>query len=152
MFPQELLDGFVKIITRSITKKGIYPFPVMHLDGKGVFHVGVLDLKPEQCFDLFWSIVCRGECSAIIMGLDRFTKPGQGTEFNDVLTVVCWWDDPKVTWKATHRVGVINYQHEPRIVRPIDWGNAHWNKQLTFELEKTRPLLKIPTMYAPVVP
>jgi hypothetical protein len=59
------------------------------------------------------------------------------------LTCLCWWDDPEVNWGRSFRTGVINYQYEPRIVRPWDWDNAFWNAIITDEAKRTRPEFRI---------
>jgi len=77
-----------------------------------------------------------------MLGLDRTTKPGQGTEFADVLTCVLW-DAQKdeftaKEWREWLKIGVINYQNEPRIVRPIDWDNEYWNGRFKEELDNIK--------------
>jgi hypothetical protein len=144
-FPQELLDKFVNHVNVTMDKRGVYPTPVMYRDLDDGLNVSALlsDMSPRQCLEYFWSIPCLAQGKAVIMGIDRFTQPGQGTEFRDVLTLFLWWDDPAITWYDSYKVGVINYQNKPRIVRPIDWDNAFWNKQLIHELRSTRPRYKI---------
>jgi len=58
-------------------------------------------------------------------GISQFQD--EGTEFDDVLTCL-YWDG------ASIHSGVINYQHEPRIVRPIDWENLFWNFTMAKEI------------------
>ena len=42
-----------------------------------------------------------------------------------------------------YKFAVINYQHEPRIVRPTDYNNEFWNNQLRAELFQFIPALKL---------
>jgi hypothetical protein len=62
----------------------------------------------------------------IIFGVDRYTKPGQGTKYADVLTIF-WWQGGR---EGNHgfRFGVVNYRPPPHtIIEPIDWDNTFWN-------------------------
>ncbi len=60
-----------------------------------------------------------------------------------MLTCLYWWDDPEINWGRSLKVGVINYQNEPRIVRPWDWGNVFWTAQVLREAKATRPPFRI---------
>ena len=46
-------------------------------------------------------------------------------------------------WDTSFRIGVINYQHSPRIVRPFDFANEYWIEQMTAELRYRRPLMRM---------
>ena len=62
----------------------------------------------------------------LIFGVDRFTKPGQGTKYADVLTIF-WWQRERDDDHG-FRFGVVNYRPPPHaIIEPIDWNNAFWN-------------------------
>lgn len=62
-----------------------------------------------------------------IFGIDRFTKPGQGTSLGDLVA------GHHLTRGGT-RPFIIEYQHDPRIVKPICWDNPFWNAGLNAEL------------------
>ncbi len=138
-----LVEEFERMVAVGIDENGVYPHPGMILDIDGKLIVCALDLKPDEIFQWFWNAVTIENAQEVIFGLDRSTKPGQGTEFNDVLTCCHWREDladgesPK--WSRAFRIGVINYQYEPKIVRPIDWDNEFWKKQMGAEVRQFTP-------------
>lgn len=63
----------------------------------------------------------------LIFGVDRYTKPGQGTKFKDVVSVF-WWQGERLNEHHGWRFGVVNYRPPPHtIIEPIDWHNTFWN-------------------------
>jgi hypothetical protein len=127
--PEEL---FYDYATMSIDEKGIFPQPGIIIRADGSTEISALALPPMEIFKWFWREVENG-ADHILFGLDRHTKPNQGTKYRDVLTCVHYTRLPE-----SFRVGVINYQHDPRIVDPMDWDNAFWQAQLSKELRLTR--------------
>ncbi|MDB6174233.1 MAG: hypothetical protein JWL59_3544 [Chthoniobacteraceae bacterium] len=73
----------------------------------------------------------------IIFGWDRFSQDGQGTEFPDLLSVHHW------RYGVGWRFGVINYQFEPLIIRPIEWDHPFWSPRLNFETMRNLKALGI---------
>jgi len=62
----------------------------------------------------------------IVFGVDRYTKPGQGTKYRDVLTVFSWHSE-RFNEIYGWRFGVVNYRPPPNaIIEPIDWNNPFW--------------------------
>ena len=61
-----------------------------------------------------------------------------------MLTCVHWKEgmDGKA-WGDAFRIGVINYQHAPRIVRPLDFSNQFWVEQMTREAAHFRPHARV---------
>lgn len=63
----------------------------------------------------------------VIFGVDRYTQPGQGTKYRDVLTVF-WWQGERLNEDFGWKFGVVNYRPPPRTrIEPIDWDNEFWN-------------------------
>lgn len=142
----KLVEHFEKYIASVIDKKGIWPHAMVVEKADGTMSMHALDLNPDQCWMHFINATTLDKAvSAAIMGLDRTTRPGQGTEFADVLTCVLYEPSPALEYRVRDqfRFGVINYQHEPRIVRPMDWNNEFWNRQLRAELSSFLPPLVI---------
>jgi hypothetical protein len=133
----DVVKAFHDMASISIDERGIYPLPMVAMLKGGAMEVSYLDLPPRDAMGTFVRKIVKREVDAIMFGLDRSTKPGQGTEFADVLTCALWgggeWSEPG-GWRGRIRVGVINYQHEPRIVRPIDWDNEFWNGKVIEEM------------------
>lgn len=140
----DILKEFCDYAARAIDGEGIYPFPGFCMMPDGKLEIAALAIGPDGCFQWFWEKVaneCAAEC---IFGLDRETRDGQGTEFGDVLTCVYWKDglDGK-PWNTSFRIAVLNYQHSPRIVRPLDWDNTFWKKQMHAEVLSHAPSHRI---------
>ena len=134
----DLVNDFEQMIKIVIDEKGVYPQQGIVLTFDDKLEINALALKPDQIFNWFWDNVCNKSAKEVIFGLDRSTKEGQGTEFADVLTC-CHWSEKFIesegTWGSAFRIGVINYQNAPRIVRPMDWNNEFWKKTMSEELE-----------------
>ncbi len=140
-----LVEMFEHVISLSIDERGVYPQQGIVMNFKDELQINALALTPEEIHRWFWGEVSAG-ASEVIFGLDRTTKEGQGTEFSDVLTCCHWSEafiDENVNWGQAFRIGVINYQNEPRIVRPMDWDNEFWKKQMTKEILAFRPPFRI---------
>jgi hypothetical protein len=146
----EIIDMFEKYIATSIDEKGIYPNPMISLDLDGKITVAALALNAEPSIQEFMNQICFKSSREAILGLDRITREGQGTEFGDVLTCFYWKDrsaedlpEAEKSWDKWFKVGVINYQHEPRIVRPIDWNNKFWSERLAIEIKSLKPAFRV---------
>jgi hypothetical protein len=62
----------------------------------------------------------------IIFGIDRYTRPEQGTKYADVLTVF-WWNGEH-TKNYGFRFGIVDYVPPPdTVIEPINWDNPFWN-------------------------
>jgi hypothetical protein len=116
------------MVSQAIDADGIYPHPAAVLDHQGGVSVMSLALPPTDTLRTVVRAAFATNTSELIFGMDRVTQPGQGTEFKDVFAAA--WFRKGQGWK----VGVINYQHAPRIVRPWDWDNAFWISAVTSEL------------------
>lgn len=121
-----LVDRFFEYVANMIDETGVFPHPGMALQDDGALTIAAL-MDETSAYSWFWDQVRNR--NEVVMGMDRYTRPGQGTVFADVLTCCHWSPASKQT-----RVGVINYQHEPRIVRPWDWGNQFWSERVLKEL------------------
>lgn len=137
-----LVDEFYAYATNMIDVKGIYPFPGMAVNQAGGMQIAAL-CEPDLAFKWFWDQITLHQAKECIIGLDRTTREGQGTEFADVLTCVHWAEAEDKKWSESFRIGVINYQHEPRIVRPFDFENEYWSKYMTGEVASCRPPARV---------
>jgi len=142
------VEAYVGLLERVLDEKGIHPhgmgFPLKG-DGVEVFYLAT---GPGESAQFFWQVVGMAAPDKIrkdvLWGWDMVTLPGQGTEFADAYVFVHWTRVPgmKLASREAFRVGVINYQHEPRIVRPVDWDNEYWtNWALEFLAHNHPPFL-----------
>jgi hypothetical protein len=114
-------------LPQIITEEGFPNAPIWSLNHTGeLTYIAVHGLSPEQIINVAHDILADLSCKEIVFAIDRFTKPGQGTKYDDVLTIY-WWYGPHEA-HAGWRFGVVNYkQGDPPIIEPIDWDNEFWN-------------------------
>lgn len=147
-----LPDIYAESVANVIDERGVYPHQAMALRTDGSLRMMALDTDVHEWSRLFWNEVqgLNGQNAEVIFGLDMSTRPNQGTEFADALVLVHWTHDPdkKLADPSCFKTGVINYQHEPRIVRPIDWNNEHWQHWMQSWLQSTRPPFLVRTQKA----
>ena len=149
MIPEQLINSAMRWVECTVKSGGVNHFCLfLERENQRKLNVCALDLQPQECIGFFWEQITFAKCSAIVMGLDRYANPNQGTEFDDLYTLFCWWDDPKLKYHESVKVGVINYQKEPLIVRPIDWDNAYWNPIMLRELKQHCPRSAVRVRYA----
>lgn len=141
---KDMTKEFFEYVECMIDGRGVYPHPAFARMLDGTIEVAALALGPQDVFRWFWDKVSVEGAAECMFGLDRTTKEGQGTEFADVLTC-CYWKDglDGRTWDKSFRIAVINYQPEPRIVRPLDWDNEFWKQRLAAELASYAPLARL---------
>lgn len=116
---KDLTEVLFGLVESSVDEEGVYPQHCVFTDKEGQMTLLALAVSGEQAINVAVEKVKSGEAVELVVGIDMWTKEGQGTEFADVI-VVCHFKDGNV------RVGVIDYQNEPRIVRPLRWDNEHW--------------------------
>lgn len=133
---------------KSVEQKGYYPFPMIVFKDGGLIEVYAIDLPVDATLRQFVIATIERNVRFAFLGLDRTTKPGQGTEFADILTVFTYERAPEFQAEFLirdqyRRCAVLNYQFEPRIIRPFDWENKYWTEQMLAELHFRLPNAKI---------
>lgn len=124
---KSLPEIFFGLVSSSIDERGVYPHQAIVKRGGGKLDMMSLDVHPNQAAEIVLTLVNRGAVAEAIFALDRSAMPGQGTTLGDLVA-------------GAHFVGgefkpfVIEYQHEPRIVKPMEWNNAVWNAMVTKEI------------------
>ena len=130
---QTLVEQYLSVVENAIDEEGVYPQWGIVKNTEGLISVEALAIDAPEIYQWFWRQVCENQAAEIVFGLDRKTLPGQGTEFADCITI-CHWEYVQRKWATSYKVGVLNYQNEPRIVRGIDWNNSFWQEQFSAEL------------------
>jgi len=97
----------------------------------GALTMTALMLNPEQVYLQILNTLIRDQPDELIFGMDRYCKEGQGTTLKDC--IAGFWI---VMASASCAPFIIEYQDEPRIVKPIQWDNANWNQMLLLELRR----------------
>lgn len=123
-----VIETFNQMISMVIDENGIYPHQMVSRKGEAVRITALAVDNAGQAVSKAWEEINDG-ADELAFGVDMSTRPGQGTEFADALVLGHFTrqSGKKTTNPDCWRIGVINYQNEPRIVRDIDWENSHWN-------------------------
>lgn len=125
--PLDLLKAYYVHISHSIDEKGVYPHQMMCEDGDGKLGVYALMLnKPEEVLRAVLKALMEHKPKQLIYGMDRYCKPGQGTTLGDCIAGGYWNGE---AWRPY----IIEYQHEPRIIKPMDFDNAFWKRSVKAE-------------------
>ncbi len=122
-----LVAYYEKMLPKFIDPEGFSHPPMLGLKHTGELVMAAPFVPQELMFDTAQRmLIANLEFKEVVFAVDRFTKPGQGTKYDDVLTVF-WWYGP-YEQNYGFRFGVINYKKtEPVIIEPIDWNNEFWN-------------------------
>lgn len=136
----EVISVFNTMASGAVGEKGIFPLPMVAKNKDGVLEVSAMAVGTDEIMSAFLKKIVKRQVDVIMVGRDCWTKPGQGTEFKDVLVCLLWsaksdWTE-QGEWKKWFRVGVVNYQPEPMLVRPIDWRNDFWTRTMLKEIEE----------------
>ena len=125
--PKPLPELYHDLVSSSIDENGIrIPHGVI-IAGDGTMTMLALAVPPSQGYDVMLAQWQKLQGKEMIFAFDRFTMEGQGTTLGDLMAGhYCSRDGT--------RPFIIEYQHDPRIVKPIAWENAHWNAALNGEL------------------
>jgi hypothetical protein len=93
-----------------------------------------LALEPEEAYTAMLQMIVTEEAEEAVFALDRFTKPGQGTKYADLLAGHYYERNRgEMQWRPF----IIEYQIEPRVFEPVDYTNQFWTAALTIELRRT---------------
>lgn len=136
---EPLTKTYFDMIERIIDEDGVYPHQGMVRKKGDKLEMHSLAVDIPTLIKHFWNQL--GEAEEVIYGIDMTTRLNQGTRYADALVLAHWTRDPgkKLSDPSLLRVGVINYQDEPRIVDPIDWDNNHWDHWVRAVFPKYRP-------------
>jgi len=147
---QDIKTMFYNYVASTIDKEGVYPYPAMWrmLDKKIltdgcpeedalVLNVGAMDLKPHQVVLHLLRQRLEG-ATELIYGIDRSTRPNQGTTLSDVLTCGYW--STNTGWQ----IGVIEYNvsNQGKTVLPWNWNNTFWTDTVLAEINHHEQTIK----------
>lgn len=121
-----LPDQFHDWISAAIDADGVSQQGLI-VDGDDRLIVFALHVPVPQAYQIMVAQFQALRGKEAIFGVDRFTKPDQGTTLGDLVA------GHHLT-RAGTRPFIIEYQHDPRIVKPICWDNPFWNAGLNAEL------------------
>lgn len=122
-----LPEIYYDLVSNSIDENGIeIPHGVI-IAGDGSMTMVALAVPSSPGYDFMLAQWQKLEGKEMIFAFDRYCKEGQGTSLGDAIA------GHYCTREGT-RPFIIEYQHAPRIVKPIQWDNAFWNAALNSEL------------------
>lgn len=122
-----LPEMYFDIVAGMIDEAGVYPHQGIWKGADGKLSLMSMDLHPNQAAEMVLRLVKSRKAVEAIFGLDRTAMPDQGTTLGDLVAGVHFVGGER-------RPFVIEYQHAPRIVKPIDFGNDIWNAMLLREV------------------
>jgi hypothetical protein len=109
--------GFERPLLLASHHDGQITMAVMAIPGDQIFH--------HACHHFLTDLTVK----ELIFCVDQYTKPNQGTKYDDAL-IVFWWAG-EYTEDYGFRFGVINYRPPPNLlIEPIDWNNAYWTEKM----------------------
>lgn len=124
-----LAETFHKVIEGSVGPEGVFPHHCLWMKN-GNLSMGALMLaEPRQIYATVMLTMIQELPDELIFGIDRFCLKGQGTTLLDCVAGAHYRDDQ---WHPF----IIEYQHHPRIVMPIDWKNEFWCVGIMLEISK----------------
>jgi hypothetical protein len=125
---QPLTETFHAWLSSTIDEEGVSIPYGLALGGDDALTVFALALPVGQAYSVMLTTWALKRPREIIFAFDRFTKPGQGTTLGDLVA------GHHFVAGQPSRPFIVEYQHNPRIVQPIDWENSFWNNALAGEL------------------
>jgi len=123
-----LPEIYQRLIGSSIDANGVYPHHCLWRKNGKVSMAALALPRPRQVLATVVLTMIQELPDELIYGLDRFCLPGQGTTLRDCIAGAHYCGDK---WRPF----VIEYQHEPRIVKPIAWDNEFWNCSVGHDIE-----------------
>jgi hypothetical protein len=117
---KSLPELFRLLVAAAIDEDGVYPHQAVVRYADGRTECLALGLSGEMVCHFVVGKAYHADVTEVIYGVGRFARTGQGTRFADVVAGAYF--QRELGWRPL----VIEYQHAPRIIRPIDWANRHW--------------------------
>lgn len=140
---RDIFRGFIESI---IDEKGMEVSHGIAMTKDGGIEIVVMMCDPGRCYEwLLCTIASRQDIVEVMIGIDRYTKPGQGNEFADVIGGVHWRRVGQM--KGIMRPFIIDYKFgPPKVVRDVSYRNSFWNQVL--EQEHKSAVLSIRRKFA----
>lgn len=123
----QVLESFWELNRMSVDAEGIAIPHCVYSNAEGGLTAAALALPPAEIYVQVARFLVRDRPDELVFGIDRFTKPGQGIETADALSVSHWVNG---RW----RFGMIAYCFSAARFDAINWGYAYWNQMLANEM------------------
>lgn len=121
----ELMEIYHNLTSQSIDEKGIFPHNALLRRGGSIEAIGFAVEAPLAAQSLR-SIMKENKPDEVVYGFDR-----HGGEQGTMLDLVAGAHWNGEVWRPF----IIEYQHEPRIVKPTNYGHEAWNMIIAVEVD-----------------
>ena len=128
MSDKSLTEIYHSAISAFIDSKGVYPHKAIGLSHDNKIDMMAFMVRPEQVLELVAKAIRSKQYRELIWSMDRSCSAGQGTTLGDCVAGY-YWDG------ENYKPFIIEYQHDPRILKDIQWDNPAWNEMLKNDLE-----------------
>jgi hypothetical protein len=129
----ELVQQVLSLAVRSIEANGVFPTPAGFRKRDGQLEIYSFACDGSEALQRAVERARSGELEELVLLVDQYTKPGQGTSLDSALIVF------HRNLGGTARIGVLEYSHneggEPTVL-PLDWNNAFWTNAYAKVLAK----------------
>jgi hypothetical protein len=122
----DIVEMIHRNIAGMIDDEGVFPHQMIVLKKDGSVTMLSLSVNPPSMFKEMARWKAMPDTAELVFGLDRFCLPDQGTTLGDCVACLHW---DGILW----RTFIVEYQNEPRIVKPVDRDNAWWNATMRRE-------------------
>ncbi len=138
---QKLIQSYMVIVKSHVNEEGIYPHIFISKTDKEKLVIGFIDMTKtrdiwRQLMKIWKHPTNSGKVVEMIFGMDRTSKSGQGTLYDDCLPFIY---ANQTDGNLKLKVGVINYdvkkigtEIDP-VDEKIDWDNPLWTSRLIEE-------------------
>jgi len=117
-----LIEQYEKTIPNWMNEQGVYPTPAIIRLNDEKLEFAAMAIEVPEVIPYAIKTCKRPEVAELIVALDTFTQPGQGTTLDSCLILF-----HLVRGQPT-QIGVLEYSWnggEP-VTKPADWDNAFW--------------------------
>lgn len=145
---EEIVRQFQLYLKECIGQHGFFPLPMMVLSGDGKLDPVELNMSDRGAMNTFCRAASHENTKATIVGIDRKISEDQAhrqrLETTDFLTV-CLYERASVAIVQSIRVrdmfkfGVVEYNFQPRLIRPVRWDNLYWIDSMKSQLNMYIP-------------
>ena len=119
----ELVQQVLSLAVRSIEENGVYPTPAGFRKRDGQLELYSFACSGTEALQRAVKRAQSGELEELVLLVDQFTKPDQGTTLDSALIVF------HRNLAGVARIGVLEYSYndgKDPVVLPLNWNNAFW--------------------------
>lgn len=131
---KNLPEMYHGVISSFIDEKGVFPHQAIGLTHEDKYEVMAVMVHPEQMLHHVAKCIQSKKYKEFIWSMDRSCREGQGTTLGDCVAGYYWNGE-------NYKPFIIEYQHNPRILKEIQWDNQAWTEMLKGDLNLVKRFL-----------